>query len=81
MWVVYIIETDRGKLYTGITNDLARRFNQHLTGKGAKYFRLDRPRRILFSKECSDRSEASVWESKIKKLNRAHKLKLIQEAS
>ena len=38
-WLVYIIHCTDGSLYTGITNDLANRLQQHTAGKGAKYFR------------------------------------------
>ena len=31
-WLVYMIETRSGKLYTGITTDLDRRFRQHSGG-------------------------------------------------
>jgi len=35
-WTVYIIETENGKLYTGIAKDLERRFEQHRTAAHAK---------------------------------------------
>ena len=34
-WLVYMIHCSDGALYTGITNDLEKRFQQHLEGRGA----------------------------------------------
>ena len=34
MWFVYILECEDGLLYTGITNNLERRFKEHSQGKG-----------------------------------------------
>jgi putative endonuclease len=31
-WTVYIIESERGTLYTGITTEPARRFREHAAG-------------------------------------------------
>ncbi|MEC7576654.1 MAG: GIY-YIG nuclease family protein, partial [Pseudomonadota bacterium] len=38
-WFVYIVECADNSLYTGITNDLDRRIEQHNSGTGAKYTR------------------------------------------
>ena len=77
-WEVYIIETNSGKLYTGITNDMERRFNEHLKPKkGARFFRLSPPKKIVYREVCSDRREASKRENKIKKMTRTQKLTLI----
>lgn len=81
-WFVYMIETEAQKLYTGITTDPERRFQEHLNSpKGAKYFRSDRPVRIVFLESCRDRSHASQRERAIKKLTRARKLRLIPQAT
>jgi putative endonuclease len=77
-WEVYIIETGSGKLYTGITNDMEKRFRAHQTSKkGAKFFRLSSPEKILYREKCKDRSEASKRECAIKKMTRNQKLTLI----
>ncbi|MCW8977182.1 MAG: GIY-YIG nuclease family protein, partial [Marinobacter sp.] len=31
-WFVYMVRTARGSLYTGITTDVERRFNEHQGG-------------------------------------------------
>ena len=80
-WYVYIILTEKNKLYTGITTDLERRFQEHLTQKrGAKFFRSDRPRKIVYSQVFENRSSASKEEAAIKKLTRKQKEHLIKQS-
>ncbi|MEH0860514.1 MULTISPECIES: GIY-YIG nuclease family protein [Halobacteriovorax] len=77
-WFVYIIETENGKLYTGITTDVERRFEEHKNDpKGAKFTKANPPKKILFTEEHLDRSSASKREAQIKKLSRPQKLILI----
>ena len=79
MWEVYIIETERGQLYTGISTDVERRFAEHKeSSKGARYFRGSRPRAIVYREEQADRSSATKREIEIKRMTRPQKLKLIQ---
>jgi len=81
-WEVYIILTKSGKLYTGITNDLDRRFEAHLKGqKGARFFHFSEPEKIVYRESHPNRSEASKRESAIKKMSRKEKLALIDSAS
>jgi len=75
-WFVYILECANGRLYTGITTDLAARFEKHCSGKGAMFTRLNRPARMLAAKPCINRSEASKQEWVIKQLNPAGKRQL-----
>jgi putative endonuclease len=65
-WWVYMIETEKGALYTGITTDVRRRFEQHQTKKGAKYFYQDKPIRIVYQEMFACRSSASKREYEIK---------------
>jgi putative endonuclease len=81
IWQVYIIKTGNGKLYTGITTDIKRRFKEHQNRKGAKYFRLETPENIVFLEAHENRSKATKREIEIKKLNRKEKLKLIKAIS
>ncbi len=64
-------------LYTGITNDVARRFNQHADRQGAKYFRGRQPKQLVYVETGHDRSSASKREIFIKKLPRLEKLQLL----
>ncbi|RDE24991.1 GIY-YIG nuclease family protein [Motiliproteus coralliicola] len=76
-----MIETEGGRLYTGISTDPVRRFEQHRSGKGgAKFFRTDPPKRICYQREFPDRSTASKQEYRLKQLTRKQKLTLIEQS-
>jgi putative endonuclease len=75
---VYIIQAESGSLYTGITNDLERRFEEHQNHRGgARFFHFSSPEKIVFKEPHPNRSQASKRESAIKKMSRAQKLALI----
>lgn len=73
-WFVYLLECRDGALYCGITTDVDRRFEEHKAGKGARYTRINPPKRIAARKSFPDRSSAARAEWKIKQLPRAKKL-------
>ncbi len=71
-----------GTYYTGISNDLEKRINEHNNGKlGAKYTRARRPVKLVYSKKFKNRSEAQKEEQRIKKLSRAEKIIIINSAN
>ena len=78
-WLVYMIETRSGKLYTGITTDLDRRFRQHLgeIKGGARFFHSDPVAKVVFREHSDSRSAATRREMNIKKLTRSQKLLLV----
>jgi putative endonuclease len=80
MYFVYILKCADETLYTGIATELERRVEEHNgSDKGAKYTRVRRPVRLVYSEEYPDRSSASKREYEIKKkMNRVEKLKLIE---
>jgi len=81
-WYVYIIETDDRKLYTGITTDVDRRFEEHTSGKkGARFFRTARPVRVIFREAHQGRSAATKRELAIKKMTRRQKLDLVEQGA
>lgn len=74
------MQTHSGKLYTGITTDLERRFLEHKgPRRGAKFFRISRPEKIIFREKHKNRSSATIREMEIKKMTRPQKLILIQK--
>lgn len=81
-WLVYMVETRGGKLYTGITVSLSRRMEQHagLRTGGAKAFRADPPARLRYAETAANRADATRREMALKRLARADKLALIQSA-
>lgn len=77
-WFVYIIQNEKGLLYTGITTDINRRFEEHASSKkGAKFFNTGAPVKVVFSKKFINRSLATKFECQVKKLSRQKKLELI----
>lgn len=78
MYYVYIIRCVDNSLYTGITTDLKRRFNEHLEGVGAKYTKRHTVKKLEVAWSCNGRKEASKLEFYIKKLKKYEKEKLIE---
>ena len=76
---VYILETEKGTLYCGYTDNVEMRFQDHVSGKGAKYTKAFKPVKIVYKKRFDTKSEAMKEEYRIKhKLTRAQKLELIK---
>lgn len=73
IWYLYLIECRDGSYYAGITTDVTRRFEQHLSGKGARYTRSHPPLRLLGAVPCGTRSAALKAEIALKKLTRDRK--------
>ena len=78
-WDVYIVQAVSGKLYTGISVDVERRFEEHTRGRsGAKFFRISPPARIVFRERHPDRAAAMAREREIKGMSRRAKLALLE---
>ena len=78
MYFVYIIQCNDQTLYTGITTNLDRRIKEHNGSKlGAKYTKIRRPVKLVYSKDFINLSVASKEESRIKKLSRLEKINLL----
>lgn len=76
-WSLYILRCRNGELYTGITVDVAKRFEAHCAGKGAKYTRGRGPLTLVYQEVCGTHSEALKREYQVKKLSRREKEALI----
>lgn len=77
MWHVYILECKNRALYTGITNNLGRRFQEHKSGKGGKFTRAFKANKLLYSQPCRSKNEALKREAEIKSWTRKAKQMLI----
>lgn len=76
-WFVYLIQNTEGRIYTGVTTDVARRLNEHNTSRlGAKATRRGRPWRLLACEEHPTKGAALRREAAIKRLRRDQKLTL-----
>ena len=81
-YYVYILANERnGTLYTGVTNDLARRTGQHKEGQGAVFTRRYGTRKLVYAEEHEDVRGAIVREKRIKRWKRQWKLALIEEGN
>jgi len=80
-WFLYLIRCGNGRLYTGITTDVERRFEEHKSGdkKGSKYLRGKAPLKLVMKKRVGDRSMALKIEAKVKKLPKTEKELLIND--
>ena len=73
-WFVYILECQDNSFYTGITNDLDKRMKTHEKGKGSKYVAQKGFKKLLRTKHCKNKSDASKYEYIIKQLPKNKKL-------
>ncbi len=78
-WFVYLVRCRNGTLYTGISTDVQRRFEEHQQGapKGARYLRGKGPLALVFQEQVRDRSQASRIELWLKKQPRKAKEALV----
>lgn len=81
MYYIYILRCEDKSLYTGITTDIERRFQEHeqKTKKGAKYTHIHSPVQIEAIWTCENRSQASKLEHRIKRLSKIQKEKMIKD--
>ncbi len=78
MYFVYLVECSDKSLYTGITTNVERRFNEHKNKIGGHYTSSKEVVKIVYTEECQDRSSALKREAQIKGWTRQKKLNLIQ---
>jgi|TARA_R110000751_G_scaffold247956_1_gene347720 putative endonuclease len=77
-YFVYILKCSDESLYTGITNNLEKRFKEHQNGlKRSSYTYRRRPLKLIFQQEFSDVLQAIYFEKKLKGWTRAKKQSLI----
>jgi len=79
-WWVYLIRCGDNTLYTGITIDVGKRFQEHQEQgiKGAKYLRGRGPLQLVLKKKIGSQSLALKVENKIKRLAKEDKEALIK---
>ncbi len=77
---VYILECSDKTYYTGVTNNLELRIQQHELGTGeGSYTFSRRPIKLVFSQMYDSPEQAIYYEKKIKKWSKAKKEALINE--
>ena len=75
-YCVYVILCEDGSFYTGCTKNLDSRVRLHKCGKGARYTRTHKPKKLVYVEEFKTRGEAMKRELRIKKLSHKQKLEL-----
>ncbi len=80
VFYVYILRTSADTLYTGQTNNLERRLEEHRgkTKRSAKYMRCFKSFELVYVEKCQTRSKAMKKEAQLKKLTRPQKNLLIK---
>ncbi len=82
IWHLYMVRCNHGQLYTGITQDVTRRFLEHQESgkKAAKYLRGKGPLKLVFQQEIGSRSSALKAETALKKLPKQQKESLAENS-
>ncbi|NLY57445.1 MAG: GIY-YIG nuclease family protein [Gammaproteobacteria bacterium] len=79
IWWVYMVRAENGHLYTGISTDPERRFQEHVSGsrRSARFFNRSPAQALVWRQVCADHSEALRREIALKKLAKKVKEALI----
>ncbi|ALB29066.1 GIY-YIG nuclease family protein [Companilactobacillus heilongjiangensis] len=77
-YYVYMLLCNDKTFYTGTSNNVEKRVATHNAGKGAKYTKIRRPVKLMYSEELANKSEALKREIAIKKLSRQQKITLLK---
>ena len=76
-YYVYILKCSDGLTYTGITNNISRRFEEHQNGLNKTCFTYTRrPVELIFQQEFNTVEQAIYFEKKIKKWSAKKKFAL-----
>ena len=79
-YYVYILARKRnGTLYIGVTNNLERRLYEHKNNLIEGFSKRYNVHKLVYYEETNDINEALLFEKRIKKWNRAWKIKLIKK--
>ena len=78
-YYVYLLASRSRVLYTGVTNNLARRVNEHKRGFNAGFTSRYRVTRLVYFEEFADIRDAIAREKEIKGWKRSRKTSLIEE--
>ncbi|MBL4715800.1 MAG: hypothetical protein COC01_04440 [Bacteroidetes bacterium] len=80
-YTVYILKCNDQTYYTGITNDIERRIDEHETGQNEQCYTFSRrPLELLFTEHFSTPIQAIEFEKQIKGWSRKKKEALINNS-
>ncbi|MDO8498221.1 MAG: GIY-YIG nuclease family protein [bacterium] len=80
MWFVYVLLCEDGSFYTGISNNIEKRFADHKNGMGGYYTRSHKPIELVYSEKLPTQSDALKREMQIKSWRRAKKIRVLNLA-
>jgi putative endonuclease len=80
-YFVYILSSDRGVLYVGVTRDLAGRLAQHQKGLVEGFTARHKVHRLVYFEHTADVRSALEREKQVKSWRREKKLALIRQAN
>lgn len=66
MFYAYVLLCSDGSLYKGFTNNLESRYQQHLTGKGARHTQKHKPVKIAYYETFDTEQDAVAREKYFK---------------
>ena len=75
---MYILLCSNGQYYTGSTNDLERRMEQHLNGEGSNFTKKNPPVELVYCEEFDRIDEAFYREKQVQGWSQAKKDALIK---
>jgi len=79
-YYVYILASKKnGTLYIGLTNELDKRIHQHKQKQADSFTSKYSVDKLVYFEEFTDHHEAFIRERRMKKWNRAWKIRLIEE--
>jgi predicted GIY-YIG superfamily endonuclease len=70
---VYLLLLENNSIYVGSTDNVSRRFQEHLSGKGSATTKKFRPIKVIFTEAFPNRTTAVKRELQIKRWSRAKK--------
>ncbi len=80
IYYVYILKCSDGSYYTGMTNDINRRLNEHNYGLNKESYTFNlRPLELVFCTEFNDVTQAILFEKQVKGWSRKKKEAIIND--
>lgn len=81
-WSVYLLRDENEGLYTGITTDVKRRFEEHAQGgaRSAKFTRSKKLLELVYVCRIGNRSLASKVEYRLKRLKKTEKEAIVSQS-
>lgn len=78
-YYTYMVRCEDNSLYTGMTSDLEKRINEHISKakNGAKYTKSHNAVKLEIAWRCKEKSLACKLEYQLKQLNKKQKEKIV----